>query len=65
MGKNNIALPVELREAIDRRNAIVQLLDLIVCLEFYYNHRIDYTNKELDVIENTVLLRKYSLDLFS
>ena len=47
-------LSASVRNARDRRKAVSQLRDLRVCMEFYYDHRTEYTSAELTRLENVV-----------
>ena len=57
------ALPANIRQARQRKKAVAQLKDLIVCREYYYDNRADYTNSELNMLDNTVMNQQVNLDL--
>jgi len=52
------ALLIEVRRARQRRKAVARLLDLIVCVEFYYDNRSDYTPAELNSLENAIVSQR-------
>ena len=60
MSKKGQTAPMSnaLRNARLRRKAVNQLRDLIVCVEFYYDNRSDYTASELNTLEETVVFQK-------
>jgi len=60
MSKKGYTAPLsaQVRTARLRRKAVSQLRDLIVCMEFYYDHREDYTASELAILEETVVSQR-------
>ena len=57
------ATPVATKRKIQRKRAANQLKDLLVCREFYYDNRTDYTHSEIDRLDNAVKLVQKKVDL--
>jgi hypothetical protein len=49
------------RYAVTRRKLIAQLMNLIGCVEFYYNTRSKWTHSELDELEDSVQMLKVKI----
>ena len=54
---------VTTRRKIQRKRAANQLKVLLVCREFYYDNRADYTHSEIDRLDSAVKLVQIKVDL--
>ncbi len=55
------ALSASVRNAREKRKAVAQLRDLLVCVEFYHDHRADYTHSEMDKLDKAVQIQRDSI----
>jgi len=54
---------IAVKRLVQRKRAANQLKDLLVCREFYYNNRTNYTHSELDRLDTAVKLVQIKVDL--